>query len=147
MVSEMERGIPHGIPDSDQFRQLPSVKLLTDQIEQARFELQLRWSSADMTDTHPFLMGLWLTARSQSRLTLRDRPTDGPALTLNAAWASLDARYGDPLERGWELTSREAARRFEALTDYFTETGELSVQKVERDAPEEFLSKEEKEGR
>jgi hypothetical protein len=146
VASESTTGVSRQIDGGDLFRQLPSVKLLTDQIEQARIELQWRWSSADMPDTHPLLMGLWLTARAQSRLTLRDRPDDRTARELTTAWNHLDDRYGDPLERGWEITSREAARRFEVLTDYFTAAGELSVLKVERDAPEEFISKKETDG-
>jgi hypothetical protein len=129
-----------------QFRQLPSVKLFTDQIEQARAELVVRWDGYGGEDEFPLLWQLSTTAKAQARQTLRDNDQETNAAELLARWAVLDSRFGNPLERGWVMTSREAAERFEVLTEYLHSAGELSVLKVERDAPEEFLSKKEQEG-
>lgn len=132
---------------AEQFRQLPSVKLLTDQIEHARFEIALRWDASSATDEYPMLWLLSSTVRAQARHTLRVNPAEAAASDFDRRWADMDRRTGDPLRRGWSLTTREAAERFELLTEYLYRAGELNVGAADADAPERYLSDEEKDGK
>jgi hypothetical protein len=135
------------VPDPEGlFSRLPSVKLFTDQVEQARAELVVRWDGYGGEDEFPLLWQIFLTARAQAKGTLRLSAEEPTASEFLDRWGKLDRRFGDPLQRGWILTTVEAAARFEAITDYLHAAGELNVLRAKPDSPEEYISKAEADG-
>lgn len=130
----------------ESFAHLPSAKLLTDLVEWSRLELIARWDGHGAEDEHPVLGQLWSYARTAARATLRDEPKSAAAQAFLQGIEQMDAVAGDPRERGWLLSSIEADRRLDLVTEFLYGTGLLSLRETKADAPENFLTREEREG-
>ena len=139
--------MPHEGPGSEErFRPLPSGKILTDDIQRMQDEAIVNWSTYDDEHPYPVLSQLWLRTQAAARATLREFAGDPVAGRLMDRWAELDARYGDPRVRRWDLSSLEAEEREEAITGYLYDSGLLGLREADADAPRRYLAERELEG-
>lgn len=130
----------------EEFRTLPVGMLLTELVQSARDEVVYQWCSDDLEEEYPILLQLWLYVLAATRSLLRDRPRDAWATELRRRWEELNEWYGEPLPRGWRLTSREAVERQNVLMEFLYDAGFLKFGVAEVDAPRHFLGKREQEG-
>lgn len=135
-----------GPSPEERFRALPSGKILTDDIQRMQDEAILNWSTYDDEHPYPVLSQVWLRTRAAARATLRESRDDPTARRLLGRWAELEARYGEPRARRWDLSSLEAEEREEAIIDYLHDSGLLGLREAEKTAPHHYLSDREQEG-
>ncbi len=135
-----------GAPPED-FAHLPSAKLLTELIEATTSEIFCRWDPDDGEAAHPCLGRLWSFSKIAAAAQSRDPETRPlPAAELLGDALALDGEFGDPLERRWRISSYEASRRFDAVTEYLYRSGLLSLREAERTAPVRYLHDKEVKG-
>jgi hypothetical protein len=133
-------------PSGEDFAHLPSGKLLTDQVEMARFEIVYHWDEYGAPDAHPALGQLWSFTRIAARSRLREDLGNRAATEFLDSVQKIDAELGEPRGRGWRIPSAEADRRFELVCDYLYASGLLSLRTGDKLAPSAFLTEKELRG-
>ena len=135
-----------GPGSEERFRPLPSGKIVTDDLQRMQDEAIVNWSTYDDEHPYPVLSQVWLRMRAAAQAILRESSDDPTARRLVDRWRELDARYGEPRARRWDLSSLEAEEREEAIIDYLHDSGLLGLREADKNAPHRYLSDREQEG-
>lgn len=129
-------------PAGEVYGHLPSRRLLLTLLEWTRVQIALNWTRVGTLGCS-WLGRLFGYIDALTRHTLRQHPEDEPAARFRSSWALLDRKWSSPADRGWELPSREAGERLDAIEAYLIEAGPTSLVESEPDAPKSYWPEEE----